>query len=413
MEGNDVKLEETISDWRKNMIKNPYTPGAGTPPEYLAGREEVLKNAREAFVQLKLGGMASHTIYYGVRGVGKTVLLTEIEGIAKTEGCLYTQIECDEQFDFPKTIHIHCRQFIKQLSLIKVIADKLDKVKALLYSFKMTYSPTDSSVSLELSDEAQAMYGNADTGDMATDLISLFTELGELAKKAEKPICIFLDEIQAMNKDHLAAFIATIHRMNQLKLPILVFGAGLPTILRIAGDAKSYSERLFQFVEISNLKYADAEKALVEPAKKYAVNYEKHAIEYILQVTGCYPYFIQQYGQTIWKLANRGQKLTLEDAKTVYEEYIEKLNDSFYGVRFNRSTNAEKNFLFVMAKIGKYPCAMSDVAKAMGKKPRSISPLRNNLINKGLIYAPSFGEIDFTVPQFDLYLKRIEQQGKA
>lgn len=405
---NDVKIKRKYLETRNIFLKNPYKPGAGTAPEYLAGRDKILDEALCNLNELCQGGMPVHTIYYGVRGVGKTVLLNKIEDMALNLGYLYTHIECEDNFNFTKTIVFTCRQFIKQLSIIENVKDKLDAVKAALMSFKATYTPEDNSFSFELKEDVLQKYGNADTGDLTYDLIELFTLLGNLAKKADKQICFFIDEIQAINKEQLSALITTIHRMNQLGLPILLIGAGLPTILRVSGDAKSYSERLFNFVKITSLKVSDATDALVKPAKTYGVLYSDEAIHYILDVTGCYPYFIQQYGKILWKLVSENYCISKSDAVVVYEEYIEKLDESFFSVRFNRSTKAEKKLLYTMASLNVSPCSMSDIAKVLGKKKQGdLSLVRNNLINKGLIYSPAYGEVDFTVPQFDLFLKRI------
>lgn len=397
-------------DWKDFIMRNPYKPGAGTSPEYLAGRDKLLNDAKDILLDLLDGGMATHTVYYGVRGVGKTVLLSKVEELAASLDYLYTHIECDENFDFIKAININCKQFLKQLSKLEVVKELIGKAKAVFMSFKGTYAPEDNNISFEINPDLLEKYGNANTGDLVTDLIILFQTLGELAQKADTGICFFIDEIQSIKKADFIALITALHRMNQLGLPILLFGAGLPTIQRISGEAKSYSERLFDFVKITSLKENDAIKALIEPAKAYGVTYSDKAIDYILRCTGCYPYFIQQFGKIIWKLAKNGHAITIDNAETVYEEYIEKLDDSFFSVRYNRSTKAEKGVLFAMATFDKFPCSMQDLSVKMGKKQKTISPLRNNLINKGLLYAPSFGEIDFTVPQFDSYLRRMQSK---
>ena len=391
-------------------MKNPYKPGAGTAPEFLAGRDKILEDALKNLEELKEGGMPVHTIYYGVRGVGKTVLLNKVEEKAEKLEYLYNHIECDEDFNFIKAITLTCRQFIKKLSIIESVKDKIDAVKAVLMSFKTTYSPEDNSFSFELKDEIIQKYGNANTGDLTTDLIELFTEMGNLAQKANKQICFFVDEIQDIEKKQLVSLIATLHRINQLELPILLIGAGLPTILRVSADAKSYSERLFDFVKISSLKHEDAKDALIQPAKKYGVSYSTQAIDYILDITGCYPYFIQQYGKIVWELVSDNYILQKSDAESVYDKYISKLDDSFFSVRFNRSTKAEKRFLYAMARFDRYPCLMNEISKIMVKPQKSLSLNRNNLINKGLIYSPAYGEVDYTVPQFNLFLKRVNKE---
>lgn len=391
------------------IMANPYKPGAGTMPEYLAGRDILINNATSLLLDLQDGGMAEHTIYYGVRGVGKTVLLNKIENIASTYNYLYDHIECDEDFSFIKSINNASKRFIRQLSKLSVAKEIVDKTKAVLSSFRLTYNIEDNDVTFGLSQDILSAYGNADSGDLSYDLYTLFISLGELAKKCDKQICFFIDEIQNLSKKELTALIVSLHRINQLNLPIILIGAGLPTVQRISSDLKSYSERLFSFVKITSLKESDAIKALIEPAKKYEVLYDDDAVNFILDATGCYPFFIQQYGKIIWKMATKNAVLTKDDAKIVYQEYLEKLDESFYSVRFNKSTKAEKNLLFTMASFNSFPCSTKELATKMNSNQSKISPIRNNLINKGLLYAPSFGEIDFTVPYFDRYLKRINK----
>jgi len=401
----DDRLKENCISGRSIVLKNPYKPGAGFAPEYLAGRDQLLDTATNNLNELKEGGMVMHTVFYGVRGVGKTVLLNRVEEMADNLGFLYSHIECNENFDFNKNIIIQSKKFINQLSLIKSVKELIDKVKLVVTSFKTTYSPDDNTWSFGWSQQPYNVE-TADTGDFTTDLITLFTSLGKLAQKANVPICFFIDEIQALDKKYLVALITAIHRMNQLGLPILLYAAGLPTILRIAGDAKSYSERLFNFTKISSLNDNDAIDAITVPALQYGVKFDDAAVSLILKHTGGYPYFIQQYGRIIWNLAAIDRHVTKEIVHTSYDEYTETLDNSFYGVRFNRSTKAEKDFLLAMSQCKHFPCAMNEVSKKMNRDSHSISPLRNNLINKGLIYSPSFGEIDFTVPHFDRFLER-------
>lgn len=194
----------------------------------------------------------------------------------------------------------------------------------------------------------------------------------------------------------------------------MVIGAGLPTILRVSSEAKSYAERLFLFIETTYLNERNAIFAITEPALKYDVTYSDKAIRKIIKHTGCYPHFIQELGYCIWEKivqpnegAAKGMKISESEVDSIYEDYISILDDSFFGARFNRATKKEKEFLFAMLRCKKFPCSTSQIAKHMGKEQKRISPLRSQLLNKGLIYAPSLGEVDFTVPHFDRYLKRL------
>lgn len=253
--------------------------------------------------------------------------------------------------------------------------------------------------------------------DLPIELTELFVTLGNIAKETSKTICFFIDEIQSAENKQLSALIASVHRTNQLGLPIIVIGAGLPTILRVSSEAKSYAERLFQFIEVSYLNEGNAISAITEPATKYNVKYSKKALTKIVKHTGCYPYFIQEFGYCLWeKIVERwvGDKddirITEAHVDSVYEEYMDRLEESFFGARYNRATKKEKEFLFAMLKCKDFPCSTSEIAKYMKKQQKHISPLRSQLMNKGLIYAPSLGEVDFTVPHFDRYLRRLINQ---
>lgn len=384
---------------------NPYTPGAGSTPFYLAGRNNLLDEAQSNIENVIGGGASFHTIYYGVRGVGKTVLLNEIESMVNNCNYYYIHFECDEHFNFIKNIIISIKKILIQLSTSAFTKNLLANLKNFIKSFELTYTVDGQTFATSYNSSFTDI--DMATGDLETDLISLFSEIGNILLTYNKVLCFFVDEMQNMNKEHLVIFIKAIHRMNQLNMPIIVFGAGLPTILRICGDACSYSERLFNFVEVSYLTEEFATDALVVPAKNNGVEYTREAITFILENTGCYPYFIQQYGKIIWQYIVENKLITIDMVEAAYTEYLDKLDYSFFGTRFSRSTKAEKNFLYAMAKCSTPPYAITDVANQLNKQLKSISPMRNNLINKGLIYSPSFGEVDFTVPQFDLYLKRL------
>ena len=250
-----------------------------------------------------------------------------------------------------------------------------------------------------------ALIGTSDTGDFNNDLTELFIAVGDFAQKNNKCICLFIDEVQQISKEELSSLIHATHRINQLELPLIIICAGLPTILRISGEVKSYSERLFDFNEITSLEEKDAKSALVEPARTQSISYTQQAVDFILEKTGGYPYFIQMYGKCVWKYIEK-DTVTLDGAKNAYPEYIKKLDESFFYARYSRTTSKEKEFLFAMAKCTRFPCEISQVASFMGTT--NISLLRNNLINKGLIYSLSYGIIDFTVPQFVSYLQRVK-----
>lgn len=396
----DNYLEKKMK--RGSTMPNPYTPGAGTKPNFLAGRDETILQVGDYIDAVVNGEMARHCIFYGVRGVGKTVLLNKIEDIAEIRDLLYCHIECDESVSLVKKLIFESQKFIEDMDFSQKLKSKFQKIISI---FTLEYDLNEGKASVSINAT------NMNQRELSDDLTELLVTLGKISQETENVICFFIDEIQSAENKQLSAFITAIHRINQLRLPILIIGAGLPTIQRISGEAKSYSERLFQFVEISSLNEQNAISAIVEPALQYDITYSEKALKKIVKHSGCYPYFIQEIGYCIWEnivqKQNDKKRITESDVDSIYEEYMERLEKSFFGARYNRATKKEKEFLFAMLKCKHFPCSTSQVAKFMGKEQKQISPLRNHLMNKGLIYAPSLGEVDFTVPHFDRYLKRL------
>ena len=232
--------------------------------------------------------------------------------------------------------------------------------------------------------------------------------LEDIAKKEECGVALFIDEIQYLKDEEFEALIAAIHRVNQKDLPLIIFAAGLPKIAKIAGDVKSYAERLFQFTPIGSLE-EDGALALTEPALKWSVSYEKEAVDEILKVTESYPYFLQEYGKQVWRKLDERKIITTAMVKEAYPDFIKSLDESFFKVRHDRATPKELEFMIAMVKVGKLPCNTKDIAKNLNLPLSSISPIRAQLIHKGFIYAANRGEVDFTVPQFDSFLKRIHK----
>ena len=384
---------------------NPYTPGAGFPPSYLAGRDEVINDAEQTIMYVQKGIVQRSKIYYGLRGVGKTVLLNRIEEYADDNWVMYEHIEVSEDDTFKAIMATAIQKLITQMSLKAEIKQLATKAASVLKAFQLKYTQGDVEYSFNLGNVNPA-YGTADTGQFENDLKEIMVQVGMLAKKTDNMICFFIDEVQYLKQEELTALLTALHRINQKQLPILVFAAGLPKIAKLAGDSKSYAERLFEYVEIGSLEYADAKKALVEPAMNQDVTFTQEAIDYIVKVTEGYPYFIQEYGKQVWKVMH-DKEINLECAKKAESAFLVNLDESFFKVRYDRATKMEKDFMFAMVKCGDLPCTISQVAIGMKRDAKSIAPLRSQLIHKGFIYSTSYGEIDFTVPQFDEYLKRI------
>lgn len=385
------------------ILLNPYTPGAGVPPKYLAGREEVIKEAEETLEYIANGYFARSIIYYGLRGVGKTVLLNYIEDMASERNIKFEQIEIAERTSFKSIISLYILKIIKKLSSASTIKQYAQKALAVLKSFTLTYG--DLSISIDT--DVKAEIGISDTGNFQNDLTELFLVLGMLAAKCQSGVVLFIDEIQYLKNDEFEALIAAIHRVNQKALPFSIFAAGLPKIAKIAGDVKSYSERLFKFVPIGSLTDEAGRLALLEPAKKWEVSYTDKAVEQILHYTECYPYFLQEYGKQVWKYLDDRKIIDIAEVEKAYKDFEQSLDESFFKVRYDRATPRELEFMLAMVKINKLPCSIKDINKAMKQKSSTISPLRAQLIHKGFIYSVNRGELDFTVPQFDKYLKRV------
>lgn len=391
-----------------NLNINPYTSSAGMVPQYIAGRETLLESAMDTIAYVANGYTTRSVIYYGIYGVGKTVLLTEIEKIAQENKVYLERIEVKENSSFMEIISLYVGKLLRKMSVIERARHCVDTAKDVLLSFQVHYNK-DGEISLGVNTDALKGAGIADTGNLQNDLTELLVHLGRVGKDINKGAIFVVDEVQYIKEDEFEALMAAIHRCNQLGLPLVVFAAGLPKIAKIAGDIKSYAERLFNFVEVDKLEESDAKLALIRPAERFGVRYTEEALEEIICHTEGYPYFLQEYGQQVWKFIDRERKeITLTNVKEAYPHFINKLDESFFKVRHDRASEKELEFMKAMVRCGDLPCDTNKVAKIMDNSTyNQIAPIRAQLIHKGFIYASSRGEINFTVPQFDKYLKRI------
>lgn len=382
---------------------NPYRPGAGLMPTYLAGRDDDIQEMEELFDALLLNIPTQSVIFSGLRGVGKTVLINRIQRIAEDKGIFCKHIEVEERNDFVSQIASCSQAFLRKLSakesFHQLIQKPLDAIKSLVVSF----DPNESTFSLSV--QERELYKST---SLTQSLTEVFTSLGEAASKANTPICFFVDEIQYMKKNELGALISALHRVNQLSYPIMMVGAGLPKIYSMLSAEKSYSERLFSYKEIGSLKREQAVKAIQIPAEKLNRSYEEKAIQKIIDVTKGYPFFIQQFCQIVYQ-NSVGQEITLGDVEKNAEEFFKVLDKGFFKVRYERCSEAEKKFVFAMAACGELPCTIASVAKIMGKPVNSISTSRAQLISKGIIYPVKYRELDFTVPEFAGFVERLEE----
>lgn len=384
------------------MLPNPYRPGAGMSPAYLAGRDNTINEAQNILQAINYGYSARSVVYYGLRGVGKTVLLNYIENLADEMDLPseYMEIaERDRSFQYQMALYIY--KLINRLSLLKNIESHIKKALSILKAFTIKYGCDDISI------EVNPANGISDTGNLANDMTELFLALGVIAQKQNKGVVLFIDEIQYIKDSEFEALMEAIHRTNQKNYPIVIFSAGLPKIAKIAGDVKSYAERLFDFIEIDSLNNEEAKLALIEPAKRFQINYTDEAVNKIIEITQGYPYFLQEYGKWVWECKKEESIIDIKIVNKAYDKFEQSLDKAFFKVRHDRATAREIEFMTAMVACEKLPCSTKEIANIMGESIQAISPLRAQLIHKGFIYAAKRGEVDFTVPQFDKYLKRV------
>lgn len=383
---------------------NPYAPGAGTIPPELAGRDEIIERASIALDRCRNGLSSRGLCLVGLRGVGKTVLLTRISQEAEVGGLTVVSIETPETRSLPALLIPALRTALLKLDRMAAAGDLGKRALRVLGGFigamKLKYE--DIEFSLDLGREL----GVADSGDLEHDLVALFVEIGNAAKQKKTALALFIDEIQYMEEDQFAALIVALHKCAQNQLPVILIGAGLPQLVSHAGRAKSYAERLFEYPNIGPLEPSAAIKALETPANRYNVSYERNALDEILSQTRCYPYFLQEWGKHSWQCAKQSP-ITIDDVKMATNLAISELDASFFRVRFDRLTPTEKKYLRAMAELKGDSRRSGDIAAILYKDVQAVAPIRAQLINKGMIYSPSHGDNSFTVPLFDDYLKRV------
>ena len=382
---------------------NPYTPNAGAPPPALVGRDAELEGFEILLERLRRGYPEQSMLITGLRGVGKTVLLGAFESRARSSGWVTVTAEITKNEDFGPRLGGMVRRALFQLAPKASWTDKLRQAAGALKSFSVTVA-TDGSITAGI--DIEPLEGIADSGNLSDDMTDLLVALGEAARERETGIAFLIDEVQFLRVNEFEALIAGLHRTVQRQLPITLVGAGLPQLPRLAGEAKSYAERLFKFPRIGQLSPPQAEAALVEPATELGVSFQPGAIDVIVDYTEGYPYFIQEYGKIVWDLAPEGEPISEAVAQEAQRAVEAKLDESFFRVRAERTTELELQYLRAMAELGPGEQSAGDVAAVMGRGSEQLGPTRARLIDKGLIYTTSHGRGDFTVPQFDRYMRR-------
>ncbi len=382
-------------------VRNPFVPGAGTRPPELAGRQDILKTADVAIQRVLAGRGSQSQMLLGLRGVGKTVLLNKIEEIALSHGHKTSFIEAPEERRLVDLLYPRMHQVLRQLSGVAAAKAKtvaaLRALRSFASVFKVEYG--------EFAFGVDAEGGVADSGNLEYDLADMFVRIGEAGQAAGSAWTLLIDEVQYLQEKELAAIIVAIHRTNQKGLPVLFFGAGLPQIAALSGEAKSYAERLFIYPSVDALPEQAATEAIEQPINDEGEVIEPLALMAIVQKTKGYPYFLQEWGFQAWNAAAQSP-ITEADVVRAAEAALNRLDEGFFKVRFDRLTPKERDYVIAMAKLGAGPYRSSDVAEILGEKLTALGPRRATIIAKGMIYSPSHGDIAFTVPMFDEYLKR-------
>lgn len=382
---------------------NPYRPGAGLMPVYIAGRDEDIQNVDRMFEALTLNIPTQSIIFSGLRGVGKTVLINKLQSIAEDRGIFCKHIEIEERNDFISQIAECSQSFLRKVSTKEKFRHLVQKPLEAIKSLVVSFNPGENIFSLSMQDRDLYLSNN-----LTQSLTDVFTTIGETAQKTETPICFFIDEIQYMKQNQLGSLIAALHRTNQLGYPVMIVGAGLPKIYKMLSDEKSYSERLFVYKQVDSLTYEQSKKAIEEPVRKFHVSYTENAIKKIVEITKGYPFFIQQLCQIVYKRTD-SSVIEYSDVDQGIDEFLKMLDDGFFRSRYERCAESDKKFIFAMVKCGELPCTISNVAKNLHKSVSSISTTRAQLISKGIIYPVRYKELDFTVPEFSGFIQRLDE----
>lgn len=384
-------------------VRNPFAPGAGTPPPELTGRDELIASVDIALQRVKLCKPTKSMIVIGLRGVGKTVLLDRFRLCALNHDIETMRIEAPESRSLPAILAPSLRQVLLKLSITeRGRATALRGLRALagfVGALKLTYSDID------MRFDYQSEPGLADNGDLEHDLQALLEVVGEAARSAGTAVAMFIDELQYVQEDQLAALVTALHRAAQQQLPVVLFGAGLPQLPGQMGKAKSYAERLFDFPQIGPLSRDHATAAIRNPAREQGVVFTDEALDSIFEQTQGYPYFLQEWGKHCWDFA-QASPVTIDDVEQASNATITALDESFFRVRLDRLTPTEKQYLRAMAELGPGPHKSGDVAGVLRRTAQSIAPVRSKLIHKGMVYSPTHGDIAFTVPLFDAFMRR-------
>jgi hypothetical protein len=380
---------------------NPYAPGAGHQPPELAGRDELLADARIDMQRVQAGRPTKSLMLLGLRGVGKTVLLNRLYSEAKDLDFQALKIEAPEGGQLARLMVPEIRRVLHALDLKLATKAAIKRSFGVLRNFVAAFKISVGDVDFGI----EPVPGEADTGSIEQDLPVLLVAVAQAAHQAGSAIAIFIDEVQYLSRDELGSIIVACHQAAQLGLPLFFVGAGLPQMAALAGNAKSYAERLFNYPEIGPLDPAAARQALMEPARRAGVNFEDKAVDDILKTTERYPYFIQEWGSHVWNQASSSPIRAL-DVEAAQGGIIRHLDANFFRVRFDRLTLLQQKYLRAMAELGPGPYKTGDIAAVLRVDASNVGPVRKQLIDKGMVWTQRHGETAFTVPLFDAFMRR-------
>jgi hypothetical protein len=382
---------------------NPFNPGAGTPPPELVGRDPLLQQTDVVLERIKRGRSERSLLFVGLRGVGKTVLLREVRRRALAKNYAVEMIEAQEEQTIALLLLPTLRRLLIELDATKKAMASVNRGLRVLRSFLGTIKVAASHVELTLGIDPEA--GRADSGDLESDLTDMLIALAEAARDAGQPIALLIDELQYLPRSDLAALIRSLHAVAQEGLPLVLFGAGLPQLFAQVGEAKSYAERLFRFSEIDRLSHPDSNEVIRGPIRQEGASVTDDALEEFYKQTQGYPYFLQEWGYRAWNLAPK-DGIDIKVAREATREALMELDHQFFRVRFDRVTPGEREYMRALAEFGEGVHRSGEVAELIGKTASQLGPVRDSLIRKGMVYSPAHGDIAFSVPLFDQFMKR-------
>ena len=386
-----------------DRIRNPFSPGAGSPPPELAGRGDILEEAQVLLGRVKAGRSEKSMLLTGLRGVGKTVLLGRIQLNAQAADYLTISIEAHDGKPLAVLLAPKLRGLLYELDRIEGTKETVRRGLAVLKSFVSAIKVKVGEIDIGLDIEPEK--GFADTGDIEIDLPNLLVTVAEAAADRGVAIALFIDEIQYFSSPELSGLIMGMHQMQQLQLPFVLVGAGLSVLPGMAGDSKSYAERLFNFPDVGPLPREDAHRAIDDPIKEAGESIDEEALNEIYRLTQGFPYFLQEWGYQVWNNAIESP-ISIEDVQTATNAVTGRLDQNFFRVRFDRLTSGEKKLLRAIVELGEGPYQFGAIVDFLARKPSDLGPVRASLIRKGMIYSPAHGQIAFTVPLFDEFLRR-------